>query len=103
MSKTAVYINTSLWEGLSKAVIEACAVGMPLILRNVTGNRDLLYIGADARMFDIMSEAVKLIRQSLSVESISRSCVVNTEIAKKFFSPNAHLYESLYQANAIKF
>lgn len=37
-----IYVQTSAWEGLPVAVIEAMAAGLPVVATNIVGNRDLL-------------------------------------------------------------
>lgn len=40
-----VYIQTSLWEGLPFTIIEAMAIGKPIIATNVVGNKDAVEDG----------------------------------------------------------
>lgn len=37
-----IYLSTSLWEGLPLSVLEAMSIGLPVILYNCVGNRDLV-------------------------------------------------------------
>ncbi|WP_298953483.1 glycosyltransferase [uncultured Nonlabens sp.] len=45
LKKLDVYLQTSLWEGLPIAVIEAMAMGLPIIATDVIGNKDLIVHG----------------------------------------------------------
>lgn len=45
LSTLDIYIQTSRWEGLPVAVIEAMAAGLPVVATNVVGNRDLVRDG----------------------------------------------------------
>lgn len=45
LSKLDVYLQVSLWEGLPIAVIEAMAMGLPVIASDVIGNNDLVVHG----------------------------------------------------------
>ncbi|SMC28699.1 Glycosyltransferase involved in cell wall bisynthesis [Andreprevotia lacus DSM 23236] len=57
LSTLDIYIQTSRWEGLPVAVIEAMAAGLPVVATNVVGNRDLVrdgengYLARDAADF----------------------------------------------------
>ncbi|BAO54861.1 glycosyltransferase [Nonlabens marinus] len=56
-----VYIQTSLWEGLPIAVIEAMAMGLPVIASNIIGNKDLVEHGKTGFLVDQNYDYVKFI------------------------------------------
>jgi glycosyltransferase involved in cell wall biosynthesis len=43
-----VFVSTSRWEGLPLAALEAASAGLPLVLTDVPGNRDLVEMGVPA-------------------------------------------------------
>jgi glycosyltransferase involved in cell wall biosynthesis len=43
-----IFVNTSRWEGLPLSVLEAASTGLPLVLTDVPGNRDLSELGVPA-------------------------------------------------------
>jgi glycosyltransferase involved in cell wall biosynthesis len=80
------FINTSLWEGLSRAVIEAAAVGLPLLLRDSPGNRELIFRGVQGAAFKTIHEAV------LSALAVIQRCEAdpaygrgNVDLIAKFY------------------
>lgn len=42
LASADIYLSTSLWEGLPLSVLEAMSIGLPVILYNCVGNRDLV-------------------------------------------------------------
>jgi glycosyltransferase involved in cell wall biosynthesis len=50
-SQFSVYLNTSLYEGMSNTILEAMACGLPVIASDVTGNKDLVTEGVEALFF----------------------------------------------------
>jgi len=47
-----IYIQTSLWEGLPIAVLEAMAFHKPIIATNVIGNKDIVIPGYNGYLFE---------------------------------------------------
>lgn len=47
LSRLDIYVQTSLWEGMPVAVLEAMAAGLPAVVSDVVGNRDLVADGVN--------------------------------------------------------
>ncbi|MDG2433121.1 glycosyltransferase [Flavobacterium sp.] len=56
LDKIDVYIQTSLWEGLPIAVLEAMAMQKPVIATNIPGNRDVVVPNEGGFLFDSIAE-----------------------------------------------
>lgn len=52
LNKIDIYIQTSLWEGLPIAVLEAMAFHKPIIATNVIGNKDIVIPGYNGYLFE---------------------------------------------------
>ena len=59
------YISTSKWEGMPLGVIEAMAVGLPIVATNVTGNKDVVKNNVNGFLYEIDNpkEAVEYINK----------------------------------------
>jgi glycosyltransferase involved in cell wall biosynthesis len=65
MSELDIYVQTSRWEGLPLAVIEAQVAGIPAVVTDVVGNRDAVFHGVTgfvASSPDEMSRYVAILR-----------------------------------------
>ena len=51
LQSSDLYLSTALWEGLPFAAMEAMGTGMPLLLHDAVGNRDLIYEGKNGHLF----------------------------------------------------
>lgn len=45
MAELDIYLQTSLWEGMPIAVLEAMAIGLPVVVTDIGGNRDVVEHG----------------------------------------------------------
>ncbi|MBN8249011.1 MAG: glycosyltransferase family 4 protein, partial [Verrucomicrobia bacterium] len=58
-----LYIQTSAWEGMPLAVLEAMAMGIPSVVRNVVGNRDLIHPVTPENVIHTPEEMVARLRE----------------------------------------
>jgi glycosyltransferase involved in cell wall biosynthesis len=59
LSELDIYMQTSLWEGLPIAVLEAMALHKPVIATNVIGNKDIVVPNETGFLFNEVSELEK--------------------------------------------
>ncbi|WP_139422929.1 glycosyltransferase [Chryseobacterium mulctrae] len=58
-----VYLQVSLWEGLSIAILEAMALRKPIVASNIIGNKDSVQNGKTGFLFNTTDEAIVEIRK----------------------------------------
>ncbi len=78
LSEADLYLSSSFWEGLPVSLIEAMAIGLPIIGQACSGNTDLIEENINGRLFNSAEQAV----------SIIRDCLKNPE-STMIFSQNA--------------
>lgn len=62
-SEFDVYMQVSLWEGLSIAILEAMFLGKPVVASNIVGNKDSVVDGVTGFLINTTDEAVSAIRK----------------------------------------
>jgi glycosyltransferase involved in cell wall biosynthesis len=100
-----VYLTTSLYEGMPYAVLEAMALGKPVVATDVDGNRDLIRHGYNGFLVPVddveamKNHILKLLRNNNLMQEFSAN-------AKKLFfdkfnaQKNFPLLEKIYSDNA---
>ena len=63
LNRLDVYLQTSLWEGLPIAVLEAMVFEKPVVATNVIGNRDIVLPSQTGFLIDDAAQAVQAITQ----------------------------------------
>jgi len=94
------FVMTSLWEGLGMAAVEAMSTGLPAILYNVYGLRDLLQDGRGGLLVepheDCLAEAFLKISQSPELKQTygeqAREKAVNNYSLESSIDKLIHLY-----------
>ncbi|MAW96012.1 MULTISPECIES: glycosyltransferase [unclassified Leeuwenhoekiella] len=68
LEKLDVYLQTSLWEGLPIAVLEAASRKIPVIATNIIGNKDIIKSGKTGYLFEKAEEFQTCLKALQSVE-----------------------------------
>lgn len=108
VARSDVYISTSVYEGLSFAVLEALSLKKPVLLSNCTGNMDLVKQGVNGDLFNSPYEAiVKLLqyynnREMLDVMGQYSGEICATEFdVKKNFKSYRELYKGILSGKGL--
>ena len=59
-----LYLQTSLWEGLPIALLEASAREIPIVATNIIGNKDIVAAGKTGFLFDAEYEFDQILKKS---------------------------------------
>ena len=98
------YISTSKWEGMPLGVIEAMAVGLPVIATNVTGNKDVVKNNVNGYLYDINNpkEAAEYIIKIANDRDLwNRLSKSSKDLVRKYYSVERMSNETLDLYNRI--
>lgn len=76
LCNSSIYLSTSRFEGLPYALIEAAAIGLPIIASDVKGNNEVVMHGFNGYLFHTIEEGIgyieKLHKDRVLSERMSR-------------------------------
>lgn len=92
-----IYLSTSLWEGLPLSVLEAMSIGLPVILSNCIGNRDL--VKDNGFLYNNKNELVDIIKIISNKDNINKMGNASICIYKNFFQIEdmSKAYKKIYK------
>jgi glycosyltransferase involved in cell wall biosynthesis len=92
-----LFVQTSRYEGLSIALIEALFAGLPIITSDVGGNREEVELEEEIYQLDNRKEFLEKFKEILIPETIQKIILKNSQQAEKFLLKNtAAGYEKIY-------
>ncbi|MFI8377812.1 glycosyltransferase [Leeuwenhoekiella sp. NPDC079379] len=80
-----VYLQTSLWEGLPIALLEAAARKIPIVATNIIGNKDIVANGKTGFLFNKASEFSSSIEKLKTAQNRDRIGKANFERCQLLF------------------
>ncbi|HUL00606.1 MAG TPA: glycosyltransferase [Nitrospirota bacterium] len=101
VSMLDIYIQSSLWEGMPIAVLEAMALGKPVVATDIVGNRDLVIHGKTGYLSNNESDFVNFLRILVDDQKMRREMgeAGRAEIALKYdIRKLVKQFEVLYSA-----
>jgi glycosyltransferase involved in cell wall biosynthesis len=103
MAQSDIYLNTSVYEGMPVALLEAMAMALPIVATDVAGNRELVHDGKGGLLCELGNPAALaeglayLIRDEELYRRMSRASLAQSEKYSLAGTARRHieLYDSL--------
>lgn len=100
-----LYVQTSLWEGMPLSVIEAQVVGIPAVVTDIVGNRDIVQheeTGLITKSLDEMVDAIETLGESGALRH--QYAEQSKQLARKRFHLDRYVdeYVAIYEQQGSK-
>ena len=90
LEKSDIFLLTSLWEGMPISLLEAQAAGLPAVVSNVVGSRDVVLNGVTGYVCDTSDEMVEKIQILIDDDNLRMKMgVAASNRALELFSINS--------------
>lgn len=100
MNDLDIYLQTSLWEGLPIALLEAMYMGKPAIVNNVIGNKDVILNNENGYISNLIMDYEKYINTLIGNKDeynrISRNAqnyIINNHLVKDMINKYVEVYK----------
>lgn len=95
------YLSTSKREGLPRALMEAMACGLPCIVSNIRGNKDLIENGINGYLINDSNDCLNSLKKLIDDKSLCHTmAITNRNRIKKYdISCIAKKIENIYKIN----
>ena len=103
LASADIYLSTSLWEGLPLSVLEAMSIGLPVVLSDCVGNKDL--VEDNGFLYSKKNEACNILKDLIKN---NKKIIFYSDKSKKIFLRKFELklmqkqYYFLYKNNKRK-
>ena len=78
LSKSTIFLQTSLWEGMPLTLMEAQCIGLPIVANKATGNVDVIKHNINGYIFNSISDAVKILMELLDDNTLWDKFSINS-------------------------
>lgn len=105
LNQVDVYLQTSLWEGLPIAILEAMALKKPILATDIAGNRDLVEPGKNGYLFQSATDTLALLKKFESKIEIEKMGVASSNMVLEHFDTEKNFEKMLkiYEEACLKF
>ena len=108
LSKSTIFLQTSLWEGMPLILMEAQCIGLPIVSNNTLGNADVVKHNFNGFLYNSIPGAIRLIMKLLNDNNLwnhfslnSREYALDTYSIRNYVNELQEIYISSHHSEQI--